>query len=517
MFDPSRLFDATNTPGFLQQYGRQSLPAGDLPLRSFDQYWQSEDEISDTEIEDGEYDADENGASSEDKSADGSSEVLTDPMDEGGKMEWKRPRFGLTKNVRRMFDKHGNAVGIEIECGFNKDLGHVESQPPYYVQYRRNYFNIKAKYLVITRSQDTYDRLYLPDLVTGLSRIVVALVMSIRGVIGDEDGPAAELRVFTPKRKDIGTPTSVRVRPSNGEEPGDPILYEYTTGHFDKERVRHQEVFFQRHQFRKATPNNGCRRREQQFHRVVVEVNAIVGTPETHDQQEITVASVASDLLVTRGRCPKSSEPYDKTNPHHSRRKPQTPDDRRKKKLKERATNEKKDSGRVRKVESSEAPLSGRTRSQWRNIAAHPTASPTVPTLTNDASSRTSTVARSSPELANRTQEHPYVPGHHQAMLGLGSIGQLPPLKEWTDPFEGDDHGDLFNGTAGSTEALHAEYQGSQRSSVEQLMMLSHSSLANTGNATAATGDPALNDRVDYTGLSLEAFQRYPQIYRRQQ
>lgn len=430
-------------------------------------------------MESDEYDADGNEDDSDDDSDDDSNHTSTRPPLTEGESDWTFPQFTPIKVFQRMSDEHGENVGVDLECSFLKPLAPLKGPPRHHVQYRRNYMKIKGKYLLNRRGQrpSPGEWLYLNHPETGARMKVEAVGLRLRGVLGDEDGVDADLCLFDSKRLYIGNGSYfVPTRPSNSEAPGDPILYGYSTGHFDRHRVKYQEVSFDHHQFRKATPNNGSRRKAQTFHRVAIDVKALVG------QEEITLASRTSGPLETRGRCPKSFESCNKNNPHHNRRKPQTREDGRKKKEQMRAANKKKGSNKVKKAESGEATPSGRTRRQLRSIAAQPTATSSVPTLTFEDSTQTSTLGYSSPSPAMETEEVSYVPDHEQVLRGLASTYQSPPFERQMEEFEDDNLGGLFKGDSEQTGALPAH-----RSRGGPPMHPSHGLVANTGHRSTAT------------------------------
>lgn len=430
-----------NTYRNLQAHTPQPLESGDLPLPNLERFQQPETEVFDTGAES--EDADEEGYDEEDlysNSADsesGSDEALSNAAVRKGDLEWTRPQFGPTKIYHEMTDKHAEKVGVDIDSWWEKDLGFIE-QPPHHVQYRRNFLiTTKSKYMLVSRRcPEPEDWLYLKSPTTGKLMMVQALGMRLRGVLDEENGVFAEVLHLNNKRDRIGIPMFKQLRPSNGEGRGDPILWRRSTGHFDKERVKIQVASFDHYQFREATRNNGARRKQQTFHKIVHDLIAVVGTPEQSNQEEIRVASRTSGALETRGRCPKSFEIYNKSNPHHNRRKEQTADDRHQKKLKARAANNRKDLDKSRRPEHKAGIPPPRTRSQrrqLRTIAAQPEVSSIVPALSHDDSTRTSTVGSSSPNPAMGTQEVSYVPNHDQGMLRLDLWGPDPPIKQGTD------------------------------------------------------------------------------------
>lgn len=347
-----------------------------------------------------------------------------------------------------------------MESWWDKVLGFMED-PPRHIQYRRNFMiTTRVRYMLVYQRcpPEPEDQLYLGHPETGERMIVQTLGVRLRGVIDDEDGAFAEVCHLTPQRNPIGPPVFKSLRPSNGEELSDPILWGPSTGHFDKERVKRQVASFDHYQFRKATPNNGARRKQQALHRVVHDLIAIVSTPDDPNQEEIRVASRTSSALETRGRCPKSFEPFDKSNPHHNRRKPQTADDRRQKKLKTRAANRKKASGMVSRADSRAAPRPERTRSQrryLRAIAAQPPAPSTVPTLSHSDSTRTNTVGRASPSPPIGTQDGSYMPDRSQAVLGLANTGRLSRYLGQTHLLDEDNRDDLPRYASADHENRH--------------------------------------------------------------
>lgn len=232
-----------------------------------------------------------------------------------------RPHFGNTKSTGQLHDAAGFPVRVDLHALFVLKK-RAAKQHECWILYRRNYYGIQGSYdLHPSLDSSTEETLWLHGVDHEPKRIM-AVHMRMRGVIDSETGPIIPIVVFNAKRKPLHpgdnpplAPDRQRMKPTRE---GSTKLYVESTGdRADNINVPMNHTW-PRNQFRAATQNNGSRRTEQQFYHVVVElmVELIVdGSPES-----FVVASVISEPLVVRGRCPLSFKPKDGHTRHTDRK-----------------------------------------------------------------------------------------------------------------------------------------------------------------------------------------------------
>ena len=274
--------------------------------------------VSDTDIEM------DNG----DESDHGRDHGFEDGKDDGGgwgihpdTVALGRPHFGDTKSTGHLHDAAGFPVRADLRALFVLKK-RAAKQRECWILYRRNYYGIQGSFdLHPSLDSSTEETLWLHG-VNHEPKRVLAVYMRMRGVIDSETGPAIPIVVFNAKRKplhpgDNPPPAPDRQRMKPTREGSTKLYVESTGDRADNINVPMNHTW-PRNQFRAATQNNGSRRTEQQFYHVVVElmVEVIVdGSPES-----FVVASVISEPLVVRGRCPLSFKPKDGHTRHPDRK-----------------------------------------------------------------------------------------------------------------------------------------------------------------------------------------------------
>ena len=221
------------------------------------------------------------------------------------------PGFGDTKPKADLRDAAGVQVPVEIHAGFVLKRK-AAIQRYFTILYRRNYFSIQASFTFRPPLGSSSDEtLYLYGESHRRERIQ-AIFMCMRGVVETEEGPEIKIVVFNAKRKPLyegDNPPPIDPQRMKPLTDGSTKFYTKSTG----DRHDHINVpmnhTFPRNQFRAATQNNGARRTEQQFYRILLELKAEIlvnGSPRLS-----TIASKLSDSLVVRGRCPLSFKEKD--------------------------------------------------------------------------------------------------------------------------------------------------------------------------------------------------------------
>ncbi|CAD6568814.1 MAG: hypothetical protein ASARMPREDX12_001853 [Alectoria sarmentosa] len=221
-----------------------------------------------------------------------------------------RPNFHDTKSTGQLHDAAGLPVLPELHALFVLKK-RAARQQNCWILYRRNYYGIQGSYALHPSPDPSPEETLWLDGDDHKPKLVVAVYMRMRGVVDSETGPIIPIVVFNAKRKPLHpgdnpppAPDRQRMKPIRE---GSTKLYVPSTGdRADNINVPMNHTW-PRNQFRAATQNNGSRRTEQQFYHVVVELMAEVfvdGTP-----QSFIVASVMSEPLVVRGRCPLSFKP----------------------------------------------------------------------------------------------------------------------------------------------------------------------------------------------------------------
>ena len=220
--------------------------------------------------------------------------------------------FGNKSSWRYLYDSHGGKVPVDLHAKFTKAyLEDGAAEVPHHIMYRRNYFAVAVHYTLRPPAENVNDSLYVID---GNEKCVVkSISLRMRATKDREMGEEVALSVFTTKRGPPIFPTPLleqRMAPNMRDHDD---VYRVSTGHGLEVVEAPIHHTFSRLQFRKATDNNGVRRRGQSYYRVVIEMYASIAGPERR-KYSVKIASIISGPLLVRGRCPNSFEPHDPTN-----------------------------------------------------------------------------------------------------------------------------------------------------------------------------------------------------------
>lgn len=220
--------------------------------------------------------------------------------------------FSQTISWRTLYDSHGLAVPANIYAKFTRAyLVDSSGVQHHHILYRRNYFAVAVNYTLRPPTEHVDPALYMYD---DNSRCLVKTVsLRMRAVKDHEHGEEVILSIFTSKRGPPIYPPPLLEQKMQPNMRDYADVYSESTGYGRDLLHRPIHYTFTRLQFRKATENNGARRRGQSYYRIVVEMYASVVWPSGQEEQ-VKVASTISGLLLVRGRCPNSFEPYDPTN-----------------------------------------------------------------------------------------------------------------------------------------------------------------------------------------------------------
>ena len=297
--------------------------------------------------------------------------------------------FGETKTWVPLYDSSSERVSVVLHASFKNEYSEDDkAKPRHHIVYRRNYFGVAMKYTLKSAEESMRGRLHFLD--GSSENFVDGLSVRMRAVKDFEEGEDIPLSVFSPKR---GTPINPpphleqRMQP---DMPGHCHVYDESTGYSQNITDLPDSHDFLRLQFRKATPNNGKRRKGQTFFRVVGELWATV-IESSHKETSIKIASTISGPLLVRGRCPNSFEPY---NPNNRKRKPRKDLHRigKKKLLRPAAVSRKGPKKKqARSVRDSKSEPSRRTRAQSR----------TMPTLILSQNSCSTSSTKLSPQVSH--------------------------------------------------------------------------------------------------------------------
>ena len=293
--------------------------------------------------------------------------------------------FGPTAACKILYDTHGQSVPVTIHAKFARQyLENRGDRQPYHIMYRRNYFAVSINYSLSPPTGPANGNLYLNE--QGLHQRVKALGVRMRAVKNKEHGEDVPISVFTAKRGPPMNPAPPLERELQPNMQRGTKIYSDSTGHGDDVRERPIHHTFQRLQFRKATENNGVRRRGQSFYHMVVELRASVIGRNGGDEW-VKVASTISGPLLVRGRCPNSFEPYDPTN---LKRRPQKTQKGRPKSATARPQGITKRRGPSKKQASKRATTQALANQRKRRRSSTETYD-TTPTLTPGSHTRTNT------------------------------------------------------------------------------------------------------------------------------
>ncbi len=225
--------------------------------------------------------------------------------------------FGTTTQHRALHDLRGVAVSTDLHANFAKSyLKGNTTGKAYHITYRRNYFAVAMHYQLKLPVGPVGGNLYVID--GNASHPVTALSMRMRAVKNHEQGEDVALSSFTTKRGRPIYPSPPLVQKMQPNMAGSPQVYVESTGHGCSVLDRPIHHTFSHLQYRKATDNNGIRRKGQFFFHIVVELVASF-VSASGKEDSLLVASTMSGPLLVRGRCPNSFEPH---NPSNKKRKP---------------------------------------------------------------------------------------------------------------------------------------------------------------------------------------------------
>ena len=268
--------------------------------------------VSDAEISEDDLDTNLSGSEFEAQGSSGRQPRTHTPL-----VETLCP-FGPTAVRKVLWNSHAQSVPVTIHAKFARQYLEDRAGPqPYHIMYRRNYFAVSINYSLSPATRPATGYLYLNE--QGLHQQIKALGVRTRAVNSKEHGENVPISVFTAKRGPPMNPAPPLERELQPNMQRGINIYPDSTGHGDDVRHRPIHHTFQRLQFRKATENNGVRRRGQSFYHIVVELRALV-IGRTGGDEWVKVASTISGPILVRGRCPNSFEPYD---PKNLKRRPQ--------------------------------------------------------------------------------------------------------------------------------------------------------------------------------------------------
>ena len=212
--------------------------------------------------------------------------------------------FSNTTTWRSLFDSNNAAVPVDIDANFTKAYAEdTTADRPHHIMYRRNYFAVSVSYRLRPPPGSVDNKLYVREL--HLRYPIEALLVKMRGVKNNEQGDDVHISVFTAKRGPPIFPPPPLEQKMQPKVDIEPRGFPGTSGYGRTVLEGPKQHTFSRLQFRKATDNNGDRRRRQSFFRVVVELVALIERP-AGNKERIKIASAISGRLLVRGRCPNS-------------------------------------------------------------------------------------------------------------------------------------------------------------------------------------------------------------------
>ena len=218
-----------------------------------------------------------------------------------------------------MYDSKGFPVQGELYAAFtSKFLIDTKACEPHYIAYRRNYFGVSVNYKLLLWQNPSQKTLFI--YVNGVATAVKQLVVRIRAVKDDEDGEEVEIVRHNAKREVIHDPNDQPLEKTM--QPymhGISHVFDASTRYGEKDKVKiPTNHTFPRLQFRKATENNGHRRKDQRYHCIIVELCAAIDHLPG-EERLVAVSRTISGKIVVHGRGPSSHEAPD---PNNRRRKP---------------------------------------------------------------------------------------------------------------------------------------------------------------------------------------------------
>jgi hypothetical protein len=212
--------------------------------------------------------------------------------------------FGKSTTWDQLYNFDGVVVPAKIFARFrSKSLDRTCANEPHHITYRRNYFANEMWFDLDPPTESADGRLYVNY--EGTSYPVQSFGVQMRAVDTDEQGADVEISVFTPKRDRPIVPTPALEQKMQPNMPNHSHVYDEST-RFGSNKLSLPTIHSCLHnQFRQATKNNGSRRKEQSYYRIVVELRVFIVGP-SGNEVPVKIASTISGLLVVRGRCPGS-------------------------------------------------------------------------------------------------------------------------------------------------------------------------------------------------------------------
>lgn len=236
--------------------------------------------------------------------------------------------FGRTVTWGALYNSNEAPVYAEILAEFTKKfLDESTAHEPHHATYRRNYCGVKTHFRIIPPTNPMNGFLFVVG-EDKLYRRVKHLVVRLRAVKNHEAGESVEIVSHNAKREILDPNESKLEQIMQPHMVEHDHVYDESTG-FGSDRLKSPiNHSFLRLQFRKATESNGYRKKDQNYHRIVVDLLAVFDRPtgqrtnagrEIFEEAYCKIASTMSGRIVVFGRGPSSHEPYD---PNNRRRKP---------------------------------------------------------------------------------------------------------------------------------------------------------------------------------------------------
>ena len=278
--------------------------------------------------------------------------------------------FEESRHMNSMFDSNDIPVEGDVHAEFDKTfLYDSAARHPYYTAYRRNYFAVQVRYQLRfdESSTSTKDPLFVHD---GPDRLRVKhLIVRIKAVRDDFDGEELEIVRYNAQRHVLDpteAPLKHKMQPCM---PDHEHAFNESTK-FKKNKAQYPTNHtFVRLQFRKATENNGQRRKDQRYHRVMAELCAVFNRSNGEECFAV-IEQTISGLIVVHGRGPSSHEVPD---PNNRRRRPRKASSARCNRVGTRPTGITKRSGPPRKSEIARqvADFERSMRPRRRHVVSH--------------------------------------------------------------------------------------------------------------------------------------------------
>lgn len=212
--------------------------------------------------------------------------------------------FEESTTWNRIYDSNGVTVPAMIFAKFrSKCLDKSNASESHYITYRRNYFANEMWFELKPPTRFADGKLYVDY--EDATYPVKSFGVRMRAVNTDEQGEDVEISVFTAKRDHPIEPTPVLQQKMQPNMTGYRHVYDESTGFGHSKFPLPVFHSFFHMQFRQATKNNGSRRKQQSYYRIIVELRVLILGP-FGDEVWIKIASTISGSLVVRGRCPGS-------------------------------------------------------------------------------------------------------------------------------------------------------------------------------------------------------------------